>query len=105
MSKSHLAIRPAVLTPQRRKVLEYVAQFDEVPAHDEVAKHMGWRTVTGVVDVYNALRGAGLMERLSRLPGPRRPARWIVTDMGLKAISGNARKGTDGEPIVPNIFE
>jgi hypothetical protein len=42
--------------------------------------------------VFGTLRGAGLMEKLPKLPGPRRQAtRWTVTDAGRKAISQQAR--------------
>ena len=80
---------PAQLSPQRKKVLQFLAESKSFPDSAAVAKHMGWKTKTGVSDVLHVLRVLGFVKR-DRNPNSSRHY-WIWSLMTRGGRQGQHR--------------
>lgn len=66
------------LTPQRLKLLEFVAGREPFPSRREIADHMGWKNESSAGEVIRWLAYHGLVGRSGN--------RWFVTPKGREAI-------------------
>ena len=71
------------LSPQRRKVLQFLANQERFPSSDEVGRFMGSTTKSAGRDMLNALYGSVYLDRK---PKNGKSYSFRVNEAGLEAI-------------------